>query len=87
MEMRLRLLESFQAAGSDGATYKVCAYDRLAPDPSAHDDVHWESTGQMEYRLADGRLVDLGRDGTARINGSGVQLSLPERKGMRDTLH
>lgn len=78
MDLRLQLLETLTAAGSDGASYKVCAYDRLAPDlsvPGAPE--RWESTGQVEYRLADGRLVEVGRDGSARIAGSGVQLKLP----------
>jgi hypothetical protein len=78
MDLRLQLLETFSAAGSDGATYKVCAYDRLTPDPSLSGE-HWESTGSVEYRLADGRAVRLQRDGTARIEGSNVVLSMPAR--------
>lgn len=86
MELRFRLLDTFVAPGSDGATYKVCAYDRLAPDPSLPDSEHWDSTGQIEYRLEDGRALQLQRDGTARVAGSGVTLTLPARAGLREAL-
>jgi len=76
MDLRLRLLESFSATGSDGGNYKVCAYERLAPDASLpDDDAHWEPTGQAEYRLSDGRMVDVRRDGEMRIHGSDVLLT------------
>lgn len=76
MDLRLHLLESFAATGSDGASYKVCAYDRLARDLSLADGgEHWESTGQAEYRLADGRLVEVERDGAMRIAGTDVELT------------
>ena len=78
MELRLQLLETFVASGSDGSTYKVCAFDRLARDPSIAGE-HWESTGSIEYRLTDGRPLEPGRDGTARIPGSRVVLSMPAR--------
>jgi hypothetical protein len=79
MELRLRLLDSFVASGSDGASYKVCAYDRLAPDPSLSDgSEHWESTGQVEYRLADGRRVEARKDGSLRIAGAGIALTSPQ---------
>lgn len=84
MELRLRLLDTFSATGSDGATYKVCAYDRLAPDPSLPDSGQWDSTGQVEYRLDDGRGLQLQPDGTAHIAGSGVTLTLPKRAGLRE---
>jgi hypothetical protein len=75
MDIRLRLLETFSARGSDGAAYKVCAYDRLAADLTAPAGAEaWESTGIVEYRLQDGRLVHGGRDGTLRIVGSEVTL-------------
>lgn len=75
MDLRLHLLETFMATGSDGASYKVCAYDRLAPDAALADGQHWESTGQVEYRLADNRPVEVSRDGSMRIAGSGVELT------------
>ncbi|HVZ42623.1 MAG TPA: hypothetical protein VHA82_02350 [Ramlibacter sp.] len=75
MDLRLQLLESFTAQGSDGTAYKVFAYDRLAPDPSLADgSEHWASTGQVEYRLADGRRIDVGRDGSLSIASTGVRL-------------
>jgi hypothetical protein len=76
--LRLQLLETFTAAGSDGSTYKVCAYDRMTTDPSLAGE-HWESTGSVEYRLEDGRAVQMQRDGTAHIERSDVVLTLPAR--------
>jgi len=76
MDRRLHLLESFTAQGSDGATYKVCGFERLARDESIVDgQERWEPTGVTEYRLAEGALVDVARDGTMRIASSGVELS------------
>ena len=75
MDHRLHFLESFAATGSDGARYKVCGYERMAPEvPFTHTPQEWEPTGISEYRLTDGRLVDVARDGTMRIAGSGVVL-------------
>lgn len=78
MDLHLQLLETFTAAGSDGTTYKVCAYDRMTRDPSVAGE-HWEPTGSVEYRLADGRAIQIQRDGTARIEHSEVVLSMPAR--------
>lgn len=79
MDLRLHLLESFMARGSDGATYKVCAYERLARDESVNDGgEHWEPTGQAEYRLADGRAVQVTRSGEMSIAGTDVQLTAQE---------
>lgn len=76
MELRLQFLESFPVQGSDGASYKVCAYERMARDESVADGLErWEPTGVMEYRLEDGRLVDAGRDDSMRIAGSSVALT------------
>lgn len=76
MDRKLHLLESFMARGSDGATYKVCGYERLARDESLADgQEHWEPTGVVEYRLDRGDLVEVGRDGTMHIASSGVELS------------
>jgi len=76
MERQLHFLESFVAQGSDGGSYKVCAYEHLVRDESLQDGRdHWEPTGQLEYRLADGSLVEADRDGSLRIAGSGVTLS------------
>ncbi|AMO22524.1 hypothetical protein GCM10027034_29230 [Ramlibacter solisilvae] len=86
MELRLQLLETFNARGSDGATYKLCAYDRLAPDLSmAPGSERWESTGKVEYRLDDGRSVEVDGQGGLRIAGSGVVLT-PEGTRARPSL-
>ncbi|URI07143.1 hypothetical protein MW290_00520 [Aquincola tertiaricarbonis] len=75
MDKQLHLLESFQAQGSDGARYKVMGYEHLVRDPSLNEAVaHWEPTGETEYRLDDGRLVLPARDGSLRIDKSGVTL-------------
>jgi hypothetical protein len=78
MDRKLQFLESFHAQGSDGATYKVCGYEYLARDESLTDGrEHWEPTGKAEYRLADGAPVEVRRDGTLCIAGSGVELTVP----------
>jgi hypothetical protein len=75
MDIKLHLLESFEARGSDGRTYKVMGYERLARDESVpHAPERWEPTGTSEYRLADGAFVDMQRDGSMRIHHSGVAL-------------
>jgi hypothetical protein len=76
MERKLHLLESFSARGSDGARYKVRGYEHLVRDESVADGgEHWEPTGQAEYRLEDGKPVEMLRDGSMRIAGSPVQLA------------
>jgi hypothetical protein len=75
MDTKLHLLESFEARGSDGRTYKVMGYERLARDESlSHAVERWESTGTNEYRLADGSVVAVGRDGSMRVHHNGVML-------------
>ena len=75
MDIKLHLLESFEARGSDGRTYKVMGYERLARDESLPREVdRWSPTGTSEYRLADGGLVDAYGDGSMRIHNSGVTL-------------
>jgi hypothetical protein len=75
MDIKLQLLESFAARGSDGNLYKVMGYERLARDESVpHLPERWEPTGVSEYRLDDGALVEVQRDGSMRINGRGVTL-------------
>ena len=77
MDLRLQLLESFVAPGSDGSPHKVCAYDRLVRDPSTPAG-RWESTGSVEYRLDDGRVLHVRRDRTATVEGSDLVLTMPE---------
>jgi hypothetical protein len=82
MDRKLHLLESFNATGSDGATYKVCGYEHLVRDESVADGLErWEPTGEVEYRLADGARVEAHLDGSMRIESSGVELKrLAEEK-------
>lgn len=76
MDLRLHLLESFNARGSDGGAYKVMAYERLRHDDSVPDaqEQNWVSTGVHEYRLASGELVEPAAGGALRIARSGVTL-------------
>lgn len=75
MERKLQLLESFHAEGSDGKTYKVCGYEQMAADPTLQDgQPHWQSTGVAEYRLAEGDVVEVRKDGVMRVRNSGVEL-------------
>ena len=73
MDIRLHLLESFAVRGSDGRSYKVCAYERLGLVPGTQDQ--WEPTGVAEYRLEDGRHVEVAKDETMRVPASGLQLT------------
>ena len=75
MEKKLHLLETFEATGSDGTTYKVRGYEHLVRDESLPGAERWEPTGQVEYRLATGELVDARSDGSMRIASSGVELT------------
>lgn len=76
MEHKLHLLESFAARGTDGRTYNVRAYEHLVRDQSIATDgrEHWESSGQLEYRLAEGERIEARRDGSFRLPASDVQL-------------
>lgn len=77
MDRRLHLLETFDARGADGADYKVHGYEHLVRDETLADGQdHWEPTGTVEYRLADGGLVDLASDGSMRVARTGVALSV-----------
>jgi hypothetical protein len=73
MDLRLHLLESFAALGSDGQHYKVCGYERLALVPGTAEQ--WEPTGVSEYRLEDGRHVEVGQDEAMRVAGSNIVLT------------
>ncbi len=75
MDRRLHQLESFITRGSDGHTYKVRAYEHMVRDESLQgDEDRWESTGLAEYRIDDGRRVDIRGDGSLEIAGTGVRL-------------
>jgi hypothetical protein len=73
MDIRLQLLESFGATGSDGQYYKVRGYERLSLVPGSADQ--WEPTGVAEYRLENGRHVEVDKDQVMRVAGSGILLS------------
>lgn len=76
MDRQFHLLDSFPARGSDGATYKVCAYEHLRRDESVVDgQEHWLPTGTSEYRLDSGDVVETRPDGSMVIRRSGVTLS------------
>ena len=71
MEKSLRQLETFNARGTDGQLYSVHGYEHLARiDPHAAPRDQWESTGEAEYKLADGRRLDVQKDGLMRVPGS-----------------
>jgi hypothetical protein len=76
MSLKLHLLETFGARGSDGAAYRVRAYERMVDDPSVSDgQEHWLSTGIVEYRLEDGSLIDAQANGAMRVVHNGVELT------------
>jgi len=75
MDKKLHLLDSFEARGTDGARYKVMAYEHLLrTDLVADGRDHWEPTGLSEYRLASGERVDVAPDGAMRVAATGVAL-------------
>ncbi len=75
MTHRFHQLESFFARGSDGCTYKVRGYEHEVLDDSLQGiEPQWLPTGQSEYRLDDGRRVDVHRDGSMEIAHAGVRL-------------
>jgi hypothetical protein len=76
MEKRLHLLESFEARGSDGRTYKVCGYEHLLRDDSVPNAIErWEPSGVTEYRLDDGTVLLPTHEGTLRVSRTGVELA------------
>ena len=84
MDRKLHFLESFNATGSDGTTYKVCGYEHMVRDESLADGLeHWEPTGEIEYRLDDGARVEAHLDGSMRIESSGVELKRSKKKRTR----
>jgi hypothetical protein len=75
VSLKLQFLESFNAIGSDGISYKVRGYERMVPDPGLNDgQERWQSTGVVEYRLDDGALIDARADGSMHVVRSGVEL-------------
>ncbi|MEO8281021.1 MAG: hypothetical protein ABI564_15080 [Ideonella sp.] len=75
MEKKLQLLESFNAKGSDGKQYVVHGYEHMAMvDTLSATTNQWEPTGEAEYKLADGRRLQVDRDETMTIPDSGIRL-------------
>jgi hypothetical protein len=76
MDRKLHLLDSFPTHGSDGKDYKVCAYEHLVKDESFLTDgqERWESTGFVEYRLAEGERLEASSEGAWRLPASGLEL-------------
>lgn len=75
MDKKLHLLDSFEAHGTDGACYKVMAYEHLLRvDLLAGGQDHWESTGLSEYRLGSGERVEVAPNGVMRVESTGVEL-------------
>lgn len=76
MDRKLHFLESFNARGSDGATYKVLGYEHMVRDETLVDaQDHWEPTGVAEYRLESGERLDVEKDGSMRVPQSGLTLT------------
>ena len=85
MDTKLHLLDSFAAKGTDGASYKVMAYEHLRRvDLLADGQDHWEPVGLTEYRLASGERVDAARDGVMRVVATGVELRPVDAAKMAD---
>jgi hypothetical protein len=83
MDKKLQLLDSFPAQGTDGASYKVMAYEHLRRvDLLADGQDRWEPTGVTEYRLASGERVEVAREGLMRVVPTGVELR-PAGSGSR----
>jgi len=77
VDKKLQLLNSFKAQGTDGASYKVMAYEHmLRVDLLADGQEHWEPTGLTEYRLASGERIDVAPDGVMRVVPTRVKLHL-----------
>jgi hypothetical protein len=78
MDKKLHFLDSFAARGSDGAAYKVIAYEHLLRvDLLADGQDQWEPSGLTEYRLATGERVDVTPDGMMRVAPTRVELQRP----------
>ena len=74
MDLKLNFLESFEVTGPGGQRHRVRAYDRMVRNEALPEREHWESTGVVEYRLEDGRIVEPLPNGILRIRGTDVEL-------------
>jgi hypothetical protein len=75
MDKKLHLLETFTAQGSDGKQYVVHGYEHLARvDALSAAAEQWEPTGDAEYKLADGRHVQIDGNNQMMVPASGLKL-------------
>jgi len=80
METMLHRLETFTLRGSDGKNHVVHGYEQLARVGALPTSVlgQWEPTGLVEYKLADGRHLSVGKDGTMGLPEIGLRLERPQ---------
>lgn len=77
MAHRLQFIDSFPAHDEHGHAHTVRAYEHQEqPDWLTDGLDHWESTGRIEYRLADGEPVQLLHDGSLRTVHGAATLRL-----------
>lgn len=84
MERKLHLLDTYKVRGDDGRPYVVHGYEHLARlDGQAGDELGWQPTGQIEYRLDSGEIVTVDKSGAMAVAATGVRLAAPssERGG------
>lgn len=75
MDIKLHRLESFPAQDVRGSYYTVYGYEHLARVYTWLDaPAQWESTGVIEYKLANGEHLDVDEDGTFHGAETGVEL-------------
>lgn len=80
MEKKLHLLETFNAQGSDGKPYVVHGYEHLARvETLSAMPEQWEPTGDAEYKLADGRHVEMNGENQLYVPDTGVKLERTAR--------
>lgn len=75
MEKMLHLLETFTVRGSDGKDYVVHGYEHLARLDAVPDSQgRWEPTGIAEYKLADGRRIEVDKQGVMTVADTRIKL-------------
>ncbi len=75
MDKKLQLLETHRMRGDEGQTYVVHGHEHLTRlEGVAEPDNPWLSTGQFEYKLANGGRISIDHTGAMRVAASGVRL-------------
>lgn len=75
MDKQLRRLETFTAHGSDGSLYTVHGFEHLAHVGTlTGGQEQWEPTGQVEYKLDTGEMVQVHRDGRMELADGRISL-------------